>query len=354
MKNITLKNIVGQAVVVLFLWTSFSNGLANKTISGKGIPVQIAANRGNVNPNLDHRSFAPFPEKTINAPSNNSKSNFRAAYNHAGRPRIMILFNEILEREYKDYKSGKRWVWQDIIKGKLASENANKTIGLKKSPESGKKASLKKTKSSFNREIDLNRRHIKFQENRIFRKTRSEPAEWDILRARQYFMEPFIKAGVQLIDPISAIRIFASQSNGNISGKSSRILEFSAWKHFTDIIVEFLFSWNSKKRKWEISTKSVEISTGRIISIATSHEIQNSVETIFPGQRVELPQSSYMSPLTFRDTNAIIGSRTIAKKMMNQMASAWANLPKSSAKNIQKEVKNVPQESSAFGKKGKK
>lgn len=349
------RKFVWLMAIALFPGVVFSEELTGKElgvskVSGRRENMRVAAYRG-ASPNLSHRSVAPPPEPSTPGSPSGADPKFLSAYNRAGRPRIMILFNEILEREYQDYRSGRRWVWQDTVQGKLTGGFANKVIGLKKGPDSKKTASLEKTKSSFDRNIDLNRRRAVTQEVRIARTRRSAPVEWDTLRARQVFTEPFLGAGVQLIDPNLAVRSFASQSSASTSKSSSRVVEFSAWKQFADIIIEFLFVWDSGQRKWQISVKGIEIPTGRIISIATSHQKEDA-EAIFPGQGSGSPQPSYMSGPPSRETNGVEESRKIAAKIMNQMAAAWANMPRAEVRSIRNKDKNQPPDKSDSGKSG--
>ena len=156
------RKFVWLMAIALFPGVVFSEELTGKElavskVSGRRENMRVAAYRG-ASPNLSHRSVAPPPEPSTPGSPSGADPKFLSAYNRAGRPRIMILFNEILEREYQDYRSGRRWVWQDTVQGKLTGGFANKVIGLKKGPDSKKTASLEKTKSSFDRNIDLNRR----------------------------------------------------------------------------------------------------------------------------------------------------------------------------------------------------
>ncbi|HBK78559.1 MAG TPA: hypothetical protein DDZ83_02555, partial [Nitrospinae bacterium] len=105
--------------IALFPGVVFSKELAVSKVSDRSENMRIAAYGGGVSPNLSHRSVAPPPEPSTPGSASSADPKFLSAYNRAGRPRIMILFNEILERQYQDYRSGRRWVWQDTVQGKL-------------------------------------------------------------------------------------------------------------------------------------------------------------------------------------------------------------------------------------------
>jgi hypothetical protein len=232
---------------------------------------------------------------------------YRSAYLRAKHPRILILFNEILEREYNDYRSGARWVWQDYVEGKLITQNYLGG-GLK-------------TDSSHRRTLEIKKIKKLNIERQISKIRRRAPSEWDTAQAKEVFTRPFLETGTHLVDPTTVIRSYAIETRRGSQKLSSRNFEFSAWQKYADVIVEFLFIWQTQKAKWQIFAQAVEIATGRILATVTSHPDAPPGRDKFPGERFAPLRPA--SPQAKEKEKGVQHSRQVAIKLMGQLAQEW-------------------------------
>ncbi len=261
------------------------------------VPPRPSPERSDL-PQLGHRQVAPKPETAQRARQGDLVARFRGAYARAGKPRILILVNEVLERDFEDYRTGARWVWQDHLKAVRSD-----ALGSQK--------------------LKMDRKRSLGVERRISKRKRLMPSEWGVARAQEVFFDPFRQAGVHLTDPDVAIRAYANEVGPARSGRSSRDVEFSAWRKYADVLVELLFIPDFGKKNWRVTAKAVDLRSGRNLSYVTSYDKDAPKPVRMPGA----PASVMMGE---RDTR-LRRSLRATLKMMGQMASAWGGSAAASA-----------------------
>lgn len=253
------------------------------------VPPRPSPGRSDL-PLVGHREAAAKAEETRKAREGDLVEEFRDAYLRAGRPRLLILVNEVLEREFVDYRSGRRWIWEDRVKGLLAEEGGA-------------------------RRMEMERRARMRVERPTSRPRRLMPAEWGVARAREIFFDPFRRAGTRLVDPDAAVRAYAHELAAGAAEESTRKVEFDAWRKFADVMVELLFVPDFRTRTWRVAAKAVDLASARDLSYVTSYDEKAAGAVRVPGA----PPSVALGE---RDTGL---RRTLraALKLMEQMAQAW-------------------------------
>lgn len=253
------------------------------------VPPRPSPNRSDL-PQLGHREAAPETSQSSPAAGFfDILTNFKTAYARAGRPRMLIFVNEVLERDFQSYRSGTRMVWQDRVKGSRSD------------PEGPSRMSMSRS-SSVRQEVAIRRGR------------RLMPPEWGVARAQELFFDPFLQSGAHLVDVNVAIRSFASDNSARLSGTSRPNIEFTAWKKYADVMIELLFIPNFRTKTWRVAAKAVDIRTGQSLSYVTSYD-ENA-----GGEAAQIPGAP---PTPAQRDNALKRVLRVTFKLMDQLSRTW-------------------------------
>jgi hypothetical protein len=145
----------------------------------------------------------------------------------------------------------------------------------------------------------------------------AETVMWDVENG---FLSPFLKAGANMVDRSSIMRLFANSKDPSFELDAKRI-EISSLQKFADIFVELMMTETNDD--YVLKAVAKQVATGRILALADSRNVdfsssKDSKEYVATSQGYEVVDPE--DEVTIRDV-----SFELARALMQSLSHTWAS-----------------------------
>jgi hypothetical protein len=176
---------------------------------------------------------------------------FADAYKSHSRPRVAIFLNRTLSDDVREWKTDKRAV---IAGNGSIKSSAESLLHYREDSITGPVAAYE-------------------QEHNGVGEARNNASETNVWAFENGFIQPFLKAGVNLVDRATILRLLAQKADQGFKDDviETKKTEMEALLNYADVYVELLVSNNpSAPTGYEYKAMAKEIKTGRILGSVTS------------------------------------------------------------------------------------
>lgn len=228
---------------------------------------------------------------------------FADVYKKHSSPKVAIFLNRTLSDDVREWKTDRR----SVISGNGSVTNSSETV------LHYREETVKGPIAAYNQD------HNGVE---AARNTASETSAWAF---EDGFIQPFLKAGVNLVDRATIMRLLSQKADQGINSEviETKKTEMTALLNYADVYVELLVTGNpSAPTGYEFKAMAKEVRTGRIIGSATS---LNWDERDRP-KKVVATAKGYEVVDDPRMPGVQTASRELAVDLMNSLMSSWSAL----------------------------
>ena len=250
-----MKKLFPVAIIAAVLSTGCTQYLEQPTPAG-AVPPPVPSAQYRVEDGVRNAYSAEVLE-TSDLQAETVLADFIKSYQKAGSPKIVVFFNRQLSEDTKDWTSNRR-----LLIDNLAALNVDVT--------SSKYGGDKTINAASH---DTRTVSVQTKTNNSSQVRLVDDWAWEF---EDNFLNEFLKAGVNIVDRNTIIRLSGFDISDNMSDK---FVETQALKNYSDLFLEILFTKANRAKGYNISVKLKDVNTGELIALTTLNNTSDSDET---------------------------------------------------------------------------